>query len=177
MDRRLKWQYLQLLAYWLDYAMNSYMGPITWRFPLAFQSAIALTMSVVLFFMPECEFPFSRSLAPFRRSGIPLTIFLPTAPRWLLLHNRDAQAKDVLRLLKRRRENNSHTMAELDDIIVRDVAEIKQSIERESETTRWVDLLKDDKVRSRRRVLVAVMIQTLQSFSGSTPINYYTTIM
>jgi hypothetical protein len=61
--------------------------------------------------------------------------------------------------------------------VANEVAEIKLGIARESETTRWKDLMKDDKVRSRRRVFIAVMIQTLQAFSGSTPINYYTTIM
>ncbi|KAH8811088.1 general substrate transporter [Xylogone sp. PMI_703] len=141
-----------LLAYWLDYAMNSYTGPLTWRFPLAFQSFIALFMSFMLFFMPE-------------------------SPRWLILHKRDDEAITILRLLKRSYNNNTLSAAEVDALVATDVAEIKHGIERESETTRWVDLLKDDKVRSRRRVLVAVMIQTLQAFSGSTPINYYTTII
>lgn len=100
-----------------------------------------------------------------------------SAPRWLLLHNRDEEATTVIRLLKLGRRNRERTSAEIDSIVAEDVADIKRGIERESETTRWVDLLKNDKVRSRRRVLIAVMVQTLQAFSGSTPINYYTTIM
>lgn len=45
----------QLLANLIDYGMNSYSGPVTWRFPIAFQSTLALLMSALLFFMPECK--------------------------------------------------------------------------------------------------------------------------
>jgi hypothetical protein len=93
------------------------------------------------------------------------------APRWLLLHGRDEKAVEVLTCLKRKRDQADEST------VANEVAEIKLGIARESEATRWKDLLKDDKVRSRRRVFIAVMIQTLQAFSGSTPINYYTTIM
>lgn len=44
----------QLLANLLDYGMNVYAGPVSWRFPIAFQSVLALIMSILLFFMPEC---------------------------------------------------------------------------------------------------------------------------
>ncbi|RFU24123.1 hypothetical protein B7463_g12215, partial [Scytalidium lignicola] len=100
-----------LLAYWLDYAMNSYTGPLTWRFPLAFQAFIALVMSLILFFMPE-------------------------SPRWLLLHNRDVEATTILHLLKLS-HNNTRTPAEIDAIVALDIIDIKRSIERESETTRF----------------------------------------
>lgn len=45
----------QLLANLIDYGMNSYSGPVTWRFPIAFQATLALLMSALLFFMPECK--------------------------------------------------------------------------------------------------------------------------
>lgn len=49
----------QLLANLIDYGMNSYSGPVTWRFPIAFQAVLALLMSALLFFMPECKCPLS----------------------------------------------------------------------------------------------------------------------
>ena len=45
----------QLIAYWLEYGTNTYVSSFSWRFPMAFQAFIALLMSVMLFFMPECE--------------------------------------------------------------------------------------------------------------------------
>ena len=45
----------QLIAYWLEYGTNTYKSSASWRFPMAFQAGIALLMSVMLFFMPECE--------------------------------------------------------------------------------------------------------------------------
>lgn len=44
----------QLIAYWLEYGVSDYPGDFSWRFPMAFQAAIALLMSVLMFFMPEC---------------------------------------------------------------------------------------------------------------------------
>ena len=55
--RRLELICVQLLAYWLDYAMNYYTTGVSWRFPMAFQAFIALLMSLMLFFMPECKRP------------------------------------------------------------------------------------------------------------------------
>jgi hypothetical protein len=89
----------------------------------------------------------------------------------LLLHGQDDKAASIIGLLTRNKGQVDGS------IVANEVAEIKLGIARESETTSWRDLFKEDNIRSRRRVLIAVMIQTLQAFSGSTPINYYTTIM
>lgn len=70
-----------------------------------------------------------------------------------------------MRRLKRKRNQADEST------ITNEVAEIKSSITRESESKQWKDFLKDDKVRSRRRVLITVIIRTLQAFSGSIMIN------
>lgn len=46
----------QLIAYWLEYGVSDYPTDFSWRFPMAFQAAIALLMSALMFFMPECKF-------------------------------------------------------------------------------------------------------------------------
>ena len=59
-----------------------------------------------------------------------------------------------------------------------EVAEIQQAIELEVEAQKgWADLLKRDRVNSRRRVATACLVNLMQDFSGSTPISYYTTYM
>ena len=45
----------QLIAYWLEYGMNTYSSSASWRFPMAFQAFLALSMSAMLFVMPECK--------------------------------------------------------------------------------------------------------------------------
>jgi hypothetical protein len=142
--------------------MNIYTTDVSWRFPMAFQAFIALLMSIMLFFMPECKDHVSDTSRTY--------IDQQKAPRWLLLHEQDEQATAILKLLRRRGDDD-------DSMIAIEVMEIKEAITRESQTKSWRDLLKDDDVRSRRRVLLAVLVQSMQAFSGSTPINYYTTVM
>lgn len=57
------------------------------------------------------------------------------------------------------------------------IAEIQDALTLESEQKGWMDLLKDDHVRSRRRVFLACLLNACQAWSGSTPISYYTTVM
>ena len=47
----------QLIAYWLEYGTNTWSSSASWRFPMAFQAALALLMAIMLFFMPECKSP------------------------------------------------------------------------------------------------------------------------
>lgn len=57
------------------------------------------------------------------------------------------------------------------------VAEIQDALALESEQKGWMDLLRDDHIRSRRRVALACLLNACQAWSGSTPISYYTTVM
>ena len=91
------------------------------------------------------------------------------APRYLLINEREAEAATILRLLRKKGTEQW--------VVANDVAEIKEAIALELHTKGWRDLLKDDNVKSRRRVGLACLIQSMQAFSGSTPINYYTTVM
>ena len=144
--------------------MNYYSSGVSWRFPMAFQAFLALLMSLMLFFMPECKNPVTKNSS----SGYQI-LKLTIAPRYLLKHEREAEAATILRLLRKKGTEQW--------VVASDVAEIKEAIALELHTKGWRDLLKDDHVRSRRRVGLACLIQSMQAFSGSTPINYYTTVM
>ncbi|KAL6812861.1 general substrate transporter [Trichoderma sp. SZMC 28013] len=134
----------QLLANLIDYGMNSYSGPVTWRFPIAFQAVLALLMSALLFFMPE-------------------------SPRYLIMKDRIEETVTVLQALKD--TNDRETVAA-------EIAEIKEALLLELNSQKsWTDLFKSDKVKSRRRVIIACIVNLMQDLSGSTPIAYYTTFI
>ncbi|EHK20767.1 uncharacterized protein TRIVIDRAFT_49958 [Trichoderma virens Gv29-8] len=134
----------QLLANLIDYGMNNYSGPVTWRFPIAFQAVLALLMSALLFFMPE-------------------------SPRYLIMKDRIEETVTVLQALK---DTNDR------DTVAAEIAEIKEALLLELNAQKsWTDLFKSDKVKSRRRVIIACIVNLMQDLSGSTPIAYYTTFI
>lgn len=150
----------QLLAYWLDYGMNAYTTDISWRFPLSFQAVIALIMSGLLLFMPECKSNI-RSLA---RKALTFS-----APRWLCQRGREAEAlKVIMRLRNKDRD---------DPAVILEVAEIQAAIELDRHQSGWRDLVRKDAVQTRTRVALACMVMSMNPFSGSTAISYYTTVM
>lgn len=59
------------VAYWVDYGMSYVDSSAQWRFPIALQILFALTT-------------------------ISLICFLPETPRWLLSHDRDREAGEIL---------------------------------------------------------------------------------
>lgn len=85
-------------------------------------------------------------------------------------HDRIGEATEVVRNLQLGNVDES--------VIAAEIANIKEAIMLEQHSSKgWLDLLKSDKVGSRRRVGLAVLINAMQPFSGSTPISYYTTVM
>ena len=85
------------------------------------------------------------------------------------MQGRGDEATDILQRLEPQAEPTA---------IASEVAEIQQALELESEAQKgWLDLLKKDRVNSRRRVATACLVNLMQDLSGSTPISYYTTIM
>ncbi|KAK6364401.1 uncharacterized protein PV06_08005 [Exophiala oligosperma] len=136
----------QVIAYWMDYGMNSYTGTIVWRFPMGFQALFAILMSVMLCFMPE-------------------------SPRWLIMNERYDEAKEVLRALR-------SANPEVESVVASEMAEIREAVAVEHSQRRrgWMALLRhEDLVGSRRRVILACLVNFMQPWSGSTPVSYYTT--
>ncbi|KAH8814901.1 general substrate transporter [Xylogone sp. PMI_703] len=98
-----------------------------------------------------------------------LLFFMPESPRWLFSHDQDEKAIQVLRCLRGSSdEQTADTEAE----------EIRAAIVFENSVQRgWFDLFREDNVRSRWRVILAIGIQSMQPFSGSAVISYYQTVI
>lgn len=95
-----------------------------------------------------------------------------TAPRWLFQHDRREEATQILRLL------HTHHGVVDEDALAATISEISEVIALESKQKGWKELLlKEDNVGSRRRVLLACLLNACQAWSGSTPVSYYTTVM
>ncbi|KXT09519.1 hypothetical protein AC579_7192 [Pseudocercospora musae] len=98
-----------------------------------------------------------------------MLLFVPESPRYLYQKELHQEAKEVLTLL------NTHRGGVNEEALQITITEITEAIAIESSQATWSDLLKDDHVRSRRRVALACFLNACQAWSGSTPISYYTT--
>lgn len=98
-------------------------------------------------------------------------MILIQAPRWLLQHEYRDEAVEVLTKL------NTHKGIIDDDNLSNTLTEITEAILIESNQASWMDLLKGDRIGSRRRVALSCILNACQAWSGSTPVSYYTTYM
>lgn len=98
-----------------------------------------------------------------------MLFFMPESPRWLFSHDRDEEAVQVLGCLS---SSADETRAETEAEEIRAAIIYENSVQRG-----WLDLFKEDNVRSRWRVALAIGLQSMQPFSGSAVITYYQTVM
>jgi MFS family permease len=127
------------ISYWIDLGLSFAPGSVAWRFPLAFQLAFCL---FILTFIP----------------------FLPESPRWLVLNNRDEEAKEVLAAL------GDTTM---DDRTVEvELAVIKEMVAEMSKGS-FKDLFTMDENRNLHRTALGYVNQMFQQISGINLITYY----
>lgn len=99
-----------------------------------------------------------------------MLVFMPESPRYLLAHDREDEARQVISALL--------DLPEDSPAVISQIEEITQAIELEMASARnWKDLFKSaqDAQGEKRRMLTAVVIQVCQPFSGSTIISYYLT--
>lgn len=100
-----------------------------------------------------------------------LLFVMPESPRWLFQREYREEGTEVLRLL------NTYGGVVNETRLTNIITEISEAIALESNQASWSDLLKEDEVRSRRRVLLACALNAFQAWSGSTPVSYYTTVI
>ncbi|GME29248.1 sugar transporter [Neofusicoccum parvum] len=139
------------LAYWVDYAFSFVDNESQFRFPIAFQIAFALVTLASI-------------------------IFLPESPRWLLNHDREAEARNILWRL----QPNAEEIAEDSDVVNNEMAIIQHALYEEKEVaggTTFKAIFKDGPQRFRYRTLLGIGGQFMQQLSGINLITYYAAVI
>lgn len=85
---------------------------------------------------------------------------IPETPRWLAAHDREEEALEVLKQLKGGRMDEM-SIHKLHEEILRTV-----TLEKAVGAGSWSDLLKNDRIKSQRRFLIACGIQIFQQLGG-----------
>ncbi|KAI9148958.1 Sugar transport protein MST8 [Paramyrothecium foliicola] len=149
-----------MVAFWLDYGTQHIGGtgdgqsPAAWRFPLAFQCVPSLILG----------------------GG---TFFLPFTPRWLIMKDREDEARSTLVRIRR--------VPETDERIRLELLEIKAADMFDRETSEAMYPGAHSKVRLaferykslfivrhlNRRLVIACLLQVIQQFTGINAIIYY----
>lgn len=96
-----------------------------------------------------------------------LLLLVDESPRWLAAHDRQDEALDVIQRLNHGKIPESDIRAIYEDIL-RTIA-----VEKAIGVGSWKDLLKNDKVQTQRRLLIACAIQIFQQLGGINAIIYY----
>ncbi|KAH7001016.1 sugar transporter [Ilyonectria destructans] len=149
-----------MVAFWLDYGTQHIGGtgdgqsPVAWRFPLAFQCVPSVILG----------------------AG---TFFLPYSPRWLVMGDREEEARATLIRIRR--------VPATDDRIRLELLEIKAAAMFDQETTAAMYPGIESPVRIaferykslftvrhlNRRLVIACLLQIIQQFTGINAIIYY----
>lgn len=131
------------LSYWLDLGFSFAPGTVAWRFPLAFQIAFCLVILAFIWNLPE-------------------------SPRWLILKNRDDEAREVLAALA--------DSAVDDRLVQNEFLAIKETVI-EMSKGKFSDLFKMTNDREFHRTLLAYVNQVFQQISGINLITYYAAVI
>lgn len=96
-----------------------------------------------------------------------LLAIVDESPRWLAAHRRQDEALDVLQRVNQNKMSETEIVALHEDIL-RTI-----SVEENLGAGSWRDLLKNDRIQSQRRLLIACGIQAFQQLGGINAIIYY----
>ncbi|SSD60915.1 probable Sugar transporter STL1 [Saccharomycodes ludwigii] len=134
-----------MIAYWVTFGLSYVDSSAQWRFPVSLQILFAL---FVLF-------------------GI---LNLPESPRWLMAHNRENAALEILGKLD--------DLPIDDDQIIAEASVIQDAVNRfKHQKTSVKDLFSKGKSQNLHRALVASSTQFFQQFTGCNAAIYYATVL
>ncbi|OAA56243.1 sugar transporter STL1 [Niveomyces insectorum RCEF 264] len=100
-----------------------------------------------------------------------ILLIIPETPRWLAAHDRPEECLAVLKRIKRDALDEQE-IQRLHGFILQTVA-YETSIGAGS----WKDLLKEDHIKSRKRLLIACGIQSFQQLGGNNAVIYYSSTL
>ncbi|KAI0380844.1 general substrate transporter [Hypomontagnella monticulosa] len=132
-----------MISYWIDLGLSFVESSVAWRFPLAFQIVFCLFILAFIWNLPE-------------------------SPRWLILKNREDEAREVLAAL---------ADTSIDDKEVQnEFIAIKETVIEMSKGS-FGDLFTMDRDRNFHRTLLAFVNQMFQQISGINLITYYAPVI
>ncbi|KAJ4250186.1 hypothetical protein NW762_012001 [Fusarium torreyae] len=134
------------IANWINYGMFFAGGPVSWRFPLAFQ----FVYIIIIF------------------ATVP---WLPESPRWLVTHDRSAEAAQIISDLENKPVDDSFVQLQLSEI------EYSVTYERENSVT-FGDIIRGRAsqkagTKTTRRLLLGMIGQSFQQLTGINVTSYY----
>nr|POF13478.1 sugar transporter stl1 [Quercus suber] len=132
-----------MMVYWIDYGFGK-----------SGSASFAWRVPVIM----QCIF-----LIPM----LSIVTIIPETPRWLVSHGRQDEALKVLQRLNSKKMPDS-SILDIHSDICKTVA-----FESSIGAGKWGDLLKNDEIQSRRRLLIASSVQGFQQLGGINAIIYY----
>ncbi|KAG7833700.1 hypothetical protein KL943_003808 [Ogataea angusta] len=137
-----------MTSYWVDYGMSYVDSEAQFRFPISLQILFAL----------------------FTLAGV---MFLPESPRWLIAHDRHAEAKQVIHLTM----SNAEQITDDDPSVAREIEQINEALaeERESASVGFAAVFSNGRQRFFWRTFLGMFSQFMQQLSGINLITYYAT--
>jgi len=136
-----------MLAYWINYGVRNGGLSFTWRFPLAFQNALALIYTIGVLFIPE-------------------------SPRWLCKVERVEEATKVMAAI-----NNESTDAEGTRNDIRGILDSIAIEKQAGAKSNFRDMTTGGPSQHRRRLLIGISSQFFQQIGGCNAVIYYVPIL